>query len=201
MCEMATAASAIRFSAELARPARAERSSRSTGASGTWLFLQLPKAASAKLPSRGMVSVEGTLNGARFRATLAPDGRGGHWMKVDRTLRAAARKAGAGGVEAGDTVALEIAPVPVEKESEPRVPIDVRRALSAAPKAARDTWGDITPVARRDWIQWITSGKLAQTRVKRVATACDMLAKGKRRPCCFDRSGMYSKSLECPAPG
>lgn len=25
-----------------------------------------------------------------------------------------------------------------------------------------------------------------------------MLAKGKKRPCCFDRSGMYSKSLAAP---
>ena len=25
-----------------------------------------------------------------------------------------------------------------------------------------------------------------------------VLAKGNRRPCCFDRSGMYAKSLSCP---
>ena len=29
--------------------------------------------------------------------------------------------------------------------------------------------------------------------IVRIATACDMLASGKRRACCFDRSGMYSK--------
>jgi hypothetical protein len=34
--------------------------------------------------------------------------------------------------------------------------------------------------------------------VKRIASGCDMLAKGKRRPCCFDRSGMYAKSMSCP---
>lgn len=37
-----------------------------------------------------------------------------------------------------------------------------------------------------------------ETRVERIATACDMLVKGKRRPGCFDRSGMHSKSLSCP---
>jgi hypothetical protein len=26
----------------------------------------------------------------------------------------------------------------------------------------------------------------------------NLLAKGKRRPCCFDRSGIYDKSLSCP---
>ena len=63
-------------------------------------------------------------------------------------------------------------------------------------------WSEITPIARRDWIQWITSGKRAETRALRIDKACDMLAKGKRRPCCFDRSGMYGKSLTppCPAP-
>ncbi|PPU54225.1 hypothetical protein XdyCFBP7245_19205 [Xanthomonas dyei] len=65
---------------------------------------------------------------------------------------------------------------------------------------ARATWGVITAVARRDWIFWITSGKKADTRIKRVATACDMLASGKRRACCFDRSGMYSTSLAAPTP-
>ena len=77
------------------------------------------------------------------------------------------------------------------------MPADLRKALATAP-AARRVWSDITPVARRDWIQWITSGKRADTRVLRIGKACNMLAKGKRRPCCFDRSGMYSKSLGCP---
>jgi hypothetical protein len=63
---------------------------------------------------------------------------------------------------------------------------------------ARAVWSDITPVARRDWIQWIESAKREETRLKRIESTCDMLSKGKRRPCCFDRSGMYAKSLSCP---
>jgi hypothetical protein len=136
-----------------------------------------------------MVSVEGTLDGAAFRATLEPDGRGSHWLKVDRKLREAA------GAKAGDVVALEIEPM--AEEPEPKVPADLRKALAASAEA-RATWSDITAIARRDWIHWITSGKKAETRVKRIATACDMLAKGKRRACCFDRSGMYSNGLSCP---
>lgn len=87
---------------------------------------------------------------------------------------------------------------PVMEEPEPTVPPDVRKALAAARASARATWFDITPVARRDWVAWITSGKRAETRRIRIEKACDMLAKGKRRPCCFDRSGMYDKSLACP---
>ena len=87
-------------------------------------------------------------------------------------------------------VTLEIAPA--AEEPEPKVPADLRKALAAAPPGARKVWSDITPLARRDWIQWIVSAKQAETRARRIRTACDMLAKGKRRPCCFDRSGFYS---------
>jgi hypothetical protein len=176
-------ASKICFSATLFRPVAAAKAV-------AWTFLILPKEASAKLPSRGMTSVDGTLNGLAFRATLEPDGQGGHWLRVDRKLREAA------GAEVGDVVSLEIAPL--AEEPEPRVPADLQRALAAAHPKARAVWSDITPVARRDWIQWIESAKREETRLKRIENGCDMLAKGKRRPCCFDRSGMYSKSLSCP---
>jgi hypothetical protein len=178
-------ASKIRFTATLFRP-------KATGKAVSWTFLTLPKEVSRKLPSRGQTTVEGTLNGVPFRVTLEPDGHGGHWLKVDRKMREAA------GVEAGDVVTLAIAPVP--DEPEPKVPADLRKALAAAPSKAREVWSDITPAARRDFIHWIVSPKKAETRAKRIETACDMLAKGKRRPCCFDRSGMYSKSLTCPVP-
>ncbi len=168
------------------------------GKAAAWTFLVLPAEASRKLPSRGMVSVEGTLGGAAFRATLQPDGKGGHWLKVERKLSEAA------GAKVGDMVAIEF--VPMAEEPEPIVPPALRRALTNAPAGkagkpgAREVWDDITPAARRDWIFWMESAKQAETRAKRMAAAIDMLSKGKRRPCCFDRSGMYSMSLACPVP-
>ncbi len=179
---MSTIASTIRFTATLYRPAGAAKSE-------GWTFLNLPKDASEKLPSRSMTSVEGTFNGFPFQATLEPDGQGGHWLRVSEKLR------GAAGVEVGDSFTLEIAPVTVEPE--PEVPDDVQAALEASPKALA-TWSDTTAIARRDWIYWIISGKKAETRMKRIEVAIDKLASGKRRACCFDRSGQYSKSLSCP---
>jgi hypothetical protein len=180
---MTPAKTPIRFKAKLLRPGSPK--------GAEWTFLVLPADASAKLPTRSMTTVEGTLDGASFQATLEPDGQGSHWLKVGKALRETA------GAAVGDTVALEITPVAVEPE--PRVPADLRKALADAP-AARAQWSTLTPVARRDWIHWITSGKKAETRGRRIATACDMLASGKRRACCFDRSGMYSKSLGAPRP-
>ncbi len=78
---------AIRCKATLLEPA--------APAGADWLLLSLPAAASAKLPSRSMVSVTGMVAGHRLQTTLQPDGQGGHWLKVDKALRQAA------GVSAG----------------------------------------------------------------------------------------------------
>jgi Bacteriocin-protection, YdeI or OmpD-Associated/Domain of unknown function (DUF1905) len=178
---MTKSASKIRCKAKLLRPTKS--------AKAAWTFLTLPKNASAKLPCRGMTAIEGTMNGFPFQATLEPDGQKSHWLKVDRKLSKAA------GADTGDVVTLEIAPA--TQEPEPTVPADLRKALAGAPKA-RALWSDITPIARRDWIHWITSAKQAETRARRIKNACSMLAAGKRRVCCFDRSGFYSKSLSAP---
>jgi len=170
----------IRFKAKLSRPAERKKDA----------FLILPKKASARLPSRGITAIEGTINGFPFQATLEPDGQKSHWLKIDRKLREGA------GADAGDVVTLEI--VPAAKEPEPTVPPDLRKALATAAPKARALWTDITPKARRDWIHWITSAKQTETRKRRIKNACSMLGAGKRRVCCFDRSGFYSKSLSVP---
>jgi len=179
---MTIGASKIRFKARLLRP-------EATAKGGSWAFLVLPRNASAKLPTRGMTTVEGSINGSPFRATLEPDGQRSHWLKVQGKLRETV------GADVGEVVTLEI--MSAGEEPEPRVPADLRNALAAAPKA-RALWSDITRIARRDWIHWITSAKRPETRARRIDNACEMLAGGKRRVCCFDRSGFYSKSFGAP---
>ena len=172
----------ISFKAKLLRPTDPPKG-------GSWTFLILPKDVSAKLPTRGMTTVAVIINGHPFRATLEPDGQKSHWLKVNKKMREAA------GAEVGDVAVIEI--LSIGKEPEPRVPVDLRKALADAPEA-RAVWSDITPIARRDWIAWITSAKQSTTRARRIHNACEMLAAGKRRVCCFDRSGFYSKSFGAP---
>lgn len=179
---MSQDATRLRFKAKLLRPAKA-------GEEDSWAFLVLPKSVSEKLPRRGRTSVDGTINGHRLRATLEPDGQLSHWLKVSKELREAS------GVEVGDTVTLEVAPV--AKEPEPKLPLDFREALAATPEA-KVVWNATTTIARIDWIHWIESAKQSKTRKSRVENACDMLASGKDRVCCFDQSGFYSKSLSAP---
>lgn len=161
--------STIRFSAKLLRMPP-------TGPIETGTALALPKDASAKLPSAGVNAVEGTINGFPFRAALESHGDRSHSLQMDRTLQAAA------GASEGDLVSVEI--TRIGEEPECRVPMDLHEALADVPTAAK-LWSAITPLARRDWILWISSAKQAETRHGRIAKACSMLEAGKRRPCCF----------------
>ena len=77
-------------------------------------IVRLPDEASAKLPSRGQVAVKGAVNGYAFQTVLEPDGRRGHWLKVDKKLRQALAPG------EGDTV--EIIIEPAKDWPEPDIP-------------------------------------------------------------------------------
>jgi uncharacterized protein YdeI (YjbR/CyaY-like superfamily) len=62
------------------------------------------------------------------------------------------------------------------------LPADLKRAL-ATDAAAKATWDDITPLARNEWICWVTSAKQAATRERRIEVGLDKLRKGMRGRC------------------
>jgi hypothetical protein len=149
-------------------------------------ILRLPQTASKKLPSRGQVAVNGTINGHAFQTVLEPDGEFGHWMSVDKKLRKAV-----GG--AGDAASVEVEP---SKEwPEPDVPPDLRAALSGAPKKIQDLWQAITPMARWEWVRWVNETKNPDTRKRRIEVSISKLSGGKRRPCCFNLASCTDPEL------
>ncbi len=146
---------------------------------GDWTILRLPESASAKLPSRGMALVEGTINGCFSKIVLEPDGKGGHWFRVDAGLREAAA------IKAGDTVTIAVEPS--KDWPEPEVPADLSQALASDPQASA-LWVQITPMARWDWLRWIRATNNQETRSRRIEVALSKLKAGERRPCCFNRN-------------
>lgn len=146
---------------------------------GNQTILQLPQAVSVKLPSRGMVLVEGTINEAHFHTALEPDGKGSHWLNMSGSLLKTAH------AKSGETVSVSIQPS--KDWPEPDVPADLQTALKAD-KEARAVWADITPMARWDWIRWVRATNNPDTRKKHVEVALSKMKHGTRRPCCFNRS-------------
>jgi hypothetical protein len=172
----------LQFEAKLLRPAKPVDNT-------LWAFVILPKEISAKLRRRGRVTVNVFINGHNFQTTLEPDGQLSHWLKVTNVQLKAAK------TDTGEIVTIDI--IPLQQEPEPEVPMALQDALKANPKALL-IWNETTSIARLDWIHWITSAKQTKTREKRINNACDMLSSGKKRVCCFDQSGFYSKAFSAP---
>ena len=65
-----------------------------------------------------------------------------------------------------------------------RLPADFGSAIRGN-RAAKELWADITPLAKNEWICWVTSPKKEETRAKRIRVGLDKMRKGMRRPCCW----------------
>lgn len=65
-----------------------------------------------------------------------------------------------------------------------KIPVDLQKALLTDHKALA-TWEDITPLARNEWICWVTSAKQLETRNRRIKVGLSKLKSGMRRPCCW----------------
>jgi hypothetical protein len=64
------------------------------------------------------------------------------------------------------------------------VPDDVRGALKRAPRV-REAWNKLTPLARNEWLCYVTIVRKPETRKAHVERLCQDLLDGKRRPCCW----------------
>jgi hypothetical protein len=150
-------------------------------------LVRLPEPASRQLPSRGQVAVEATLGGHAFDTVVEPDGRQGHWIRVDHPLVVAAS------LHPGDTIELVLRVA--AQWPEPVVPPDLAQALAKAPERIRDVWSDITPMARWEWVRWVQATRNPATRQRRVDVSISKMDSGKRRPCCFDLSSCTDSEL------
>ncbi len=64
------------------------------------------------------------------------------------------------------------------------LPTDLRKCL-ASDEAILAAWEDLTPLARNEWICWVTYVKKEETRREHIERLGNELKEGKRRPCCW----------------
>ena len=115
------------------------------------------------------VKVRATFDGVPYRGSIVSMG-GGYWLGLTQAVRAQIGKG------FGDIVR-----VTVERDVEERtvdVPPDLTRALEGHPEA-QAAWEALSYSHRRDYADWITGAKRAETRARRIERAIGLLAEGK----------------------
>ncbi|HEX6784019.1 MAG TPA: YdeI/OmpD-associated family protein [Sphingomicrobium sp.] len=65
-----------------------------------------------------------------------------------------------------------------EMPADLRAVLDTNRSLEAK-------WDGLTPLARNEWICWMTSPKTEETRSRHLKRLQEEILGGKRRPCCW----------------
>ncbi len=73
---------------------------------------------------------------------------------------------------------------PISNGTTHKLPTDLKTAL-AANKASLAIWETLTPLARNEWICWVTFVQKSETRRDHIKRTVSELKEGKRRPCCW----------------
>lgn len=75
---------------------------------------------------------------------------------------------------------------PREAKKPVRVPADLASALKKN-RAAAGHFAEFSPSKRRDYVEWLTEAKSAETRSRRLATAIEWISQGKGRNWKYER--------------
>jgi len=65
-----------------------------------------------------------------------------------------------------------------------KVPKDLKEILLSNPKLLT-LWNDLTPLARNEWICWVSIVKKEETRNNHLKRLAEEITEGKKRPCCW----------------
>lgn len=128
-------------------------------------FIRVPRHTLTALGQGKRLPVKVTINGHAYRTTIAVYG-GKSYLGVRREVREAA------GVAAGDQLTVRL-----EYDAEPRtvdLPDALRSALDADAAAAA-AFETLSYTRKKEFIQWVTGAKRADTQVRRMEQALGML--------------------------
>jgi hypothetical protein len=61
---------------------------------------------------------------------------------------------------------------------------DIKKVLLSNPSVL-EKWNKLTPLARNEWICWVTIVKKQETRDQHLVRLCEDILGGHKRPCCW----------------
>lgn len=131
-----------------------------------WVIVRIPLNVPKTWGVRGMLKVEGEINGFAFRTSLFPTGKGYHYLLVNKRMQAGAH------VRAGDTAHFQLEPDLLERKV--TAAAELKRALSEERSLLR--WFDTLSYSIRKWIvDWVSQPKSAKSRERRAEQVAEQL--------------------------
>ena len=131
-----------------------------------WVIVRIPLDVPKTWGFRGMLKVQGEINGFAFRTSLFPTGKGYHYLLVNKRMQAGAF------ARAGDTAQFRLEPDLAKREA--TVPTELKRALSEDRSLLR--WFEKLSYSIRKWISdWVTQVKSPEARERRAAQVAEQL--------------------------
>ena len=131
-----------------------------------WVIVRIPLDVPKTWGVRGMLKVQGEINGFAFRTSLFPTGKGYHYLLVNKRMQAGAF------ARAGDTAQFRLEPDLAKREA--TVPMELKRALSEDRRLPR--WFEKLSYSIRKWISdWVSQPKSTGARERRAAQVAEQL--------------------------
>jgi uncharacterized protein YdeI (YjbR/CyaY-like superfamily) len=131
-----------------------------------WTMVRIPFDASKVWGSRGQIKIKGEINGFPFRTSLFPDGKGDHFLVVNRKMQAGAK------AKAGDTAKFVIEPDTAERTA--LLPPEFAKILKGEP-ALRKWFAQLSHSNRDEIGKWICDVKSDAARARRADQMAERL--------------------------
>ena len=132
-----------------------------------WVIMRVPFDAASLWGKRGQLRVQGEINGFSFRSTLFPNGKGGHFMIVNKKMQSGGKTA------PGLTAKFRLAP-----DATPREPVPPANELQRELKQSRRLlkfYESLPNSWKNDIARWIAQSKQEETRTRRARQLTERL--------------------------
>ena len=131
-----------------------------------WVIVRLPFDVARVWGVRGLLRVKGEINGFAFRTSLFPNGRGGHYLLVNKQMQKG------GNVGAGTVAHFRLEPDTAKREI--AVPVELERAL-AEDRGLLRWFRGLNESTRKYTAQWVAGVKSAEARERRAVQLAERL--------------------------